>query len=224
MGIPERKERDFKRREEEITAAALELFDRDDWQAVTIDEIAQRAEIGKGTVYLHFPSKEALYARLALDFSGRILERLHTIDPHLPVLERIDRAFRIFFDAHRRATRHRRVVEYCWREDFRRRVPAELQREFEELDGAFQALIHRDLEQGIVAGLIPAKPLPVLVFGLQAALLGAVRALWSGCLERMGGPDRADPEAYISEVSRFAIAGMRFQDRAFAPAQQGEPE
>lgn len=219
MGIPERKERDFKRREDEIAAAALELFDRDDWQQVTIDEIAQRAEIGKGTVYLHFPSKEAIYARLALDFTRHILERLREIDPRLPVLDRIDRAFRIFFDAHRGADRHRRVVEYCWREDFRRRVPDEVRGEFEALDAGFQELIFRDLEQGIAEGLIPAKPLPVLVFGLQAALIGAVRLLWSGCLEDWGA---ADPDAYIAEVARFAIAGMRFQDHAFAPAAGGE--
>jgi AcrR family transcriptional regulator len=214
MGIPERKERDFRRRQDEIVSAALELFDRDDWQEVTIEEIAQRAEIGKGTVYLHFPSKEALYARLAIDFSRGILEGVRAIDPTLPVLERIERAFRVFFDAHRRAARHRRVVEYCWRDDFRRRIPAELQREFEELDTAFLTIIHRDLEQGIAEGLIPAKPLPVLVFGLQAALVGAVRVLWSGCLQCLGP---ADPERYVAEVSRFAVAGLRFQDQAFAP-------
>ena len=215
MGIPERKERDFKRREDEIAEAALELFDRDDWQDVTIEEIAQRAEIGKGTVYLHFPSKEAIYARLALDFSRAILDRLRSIDSGLPVLERIALAFRIFIDAHRGADRHRRVVDYCWREDFRHRVPPELGQEFEELDLAFRELIHRDLEQGIAEGLIPPKPLPVLVFGLHATLLGAVRVLWSGCLNCIGG---SDPEAYVDEVARFAVAGLRFQEHAFAPA------
>ena len=63
MGISERREREFQRREGEILDAALELFSADDWQSVTIDQIARRAEIGKGTVYLHFASKDEIYAR-----------------------------------------------------------------------------------------------------------------------------------------------------------------
>ena len=92
MGIPERKERDFRRREQDILAAAIALFDRDDWLNVTIDEIAQRAEIGKGTVYLHFPSKESIYARLALDFSHELLERMREVATEVPPLERLARA------------------------------------------------------------------------------------------------------------------------------------
>ena len=53
MGIQERKERVFKGREKEILQAALRLFDGDDWQLVTIERIAQEAEIGKGTVFLN---------------------------------------------------------------------------------------------------------------------------------------------------------------------------
>jgi AcrR family transcriptional regulator len=34
--------------------------------AVPIDEIAQRAEVGVGTLYRHFPTKEALYAAVVL--------------------------------------------------------------------------------------------------------------------------------------------------------------
>ena len=59
MSIHDRKAREFQRREEDILKAALALSNRDDWQAVTIEQIAQKAEIGKGTVYKHFPSKDA---------------------------------------------------------------------------------------------------------------------------------------------------------------------
>ena len=78
VGIQERKEREFKRREKEILQAALRLFDGDDWQLVTIERIAQEAEIGKGTVYLHFPSKEDIYGRLALDFSRQLFTSTRT--------------------------------------------------------------------------------------------------------------------------------------------------
>jgi len=59
----------FQQREGLLLAAARQLFQAQPWDRVTIAELAQQAGIGKGTVYKHFPSKEALYARLVLDRS-----------------------------------------------------------------------------------------------------------------------------------------------------------
>ena len=49
MSIQDRRAREFVRREQDILQAALALSNRDDWQTVTIDQIAPKAEIGKGT-------------------------------------------------------------------------------------------------------------------------------------------------------------------------------
>lgn len=55
----------FRRRKEarpgEIAAAALELFVEKGFAATRIDDIAARAGVSKGTVYLYFDSKEALF-------------------------------------------------------------------------------------------------------------------------------------------------------------------
>src|ERR1044071_1289456 len=110
MGIAERKEREFKRREREILQAALRLFDGDDWQLVTIERIAQEAEIGKGTVYLHFPSKEDIYGRLALDFARRGAGKLQRIARALRVLDRLAAAIRVIFDAPLAGRRYQRIV------------------------------------------------------------------------------------------------------------------
>jgi AcrR family transcriptional regulator len=40
---------------------------------VPIDEIARRAGVGAGTVYRHFPTKEALFEAIAADRFGRII-------------------------------------------------------------------------------------------------------------------------------------------------------
>src|SRR4030095_14431341 len=113
MGVAEGKEREFKRRERQILRAALRLFDGDDWQLVTIERIAQEAEIGKGTVYLHFPSKEDIHGRLALDFARQLLGKLQHVDPALAPVERLAASIRVVFDAHRASRRYQRIVDFC---------------------------------------------------------------------------------------------------------------
>jgi AcrR family transcriptional regulator len=45
----------------EIVAAALEVFVERGFAATRLEEVARRAGVTKGTVYLYFPSKEALF-------------------------------------------------------------------------------------------------------------------------------------------------------------------
>src|SRR5260221_374559 len=44
-----------------ILDAALKLFAHEPYQAVTMDRVAEAAGVAKGTLYLYFPSKDALY-------------------------------------------------------------------------------------------------------------------------------------------------------------------
>jgi len=55
-----RKEREKVARQQEILKAARELFARKGYHNTTLEEIAQHAEFGKGTIYNYFGSKEEL--------------------------------------------------------------------------------------------------------------------------------------------------------------------
>lgn len=48
-------------KKEQILLAALEMFFEKDYYQATIIEIAEKAGVGKGTVYEYFPSKEDLF-------------------------------------------------------------------------------------------------------------------------------------------------------------------
>ena len=50
-----------------IIAAALKLFARQPYQEVTMDSVARLATVAKGTLYLYFDSKEALYLGILTD-------------------------------------------------------------------------------------------------------------------------------------------------------------
>jgi AcrR family transcriptional regulator len=54
-------------RPQELTAAALALFVEKGFAATRLDEIAARAGVSKGTLYLYFDSKEALFKAVILE-------------------------------------------------------------------------------------------------------------------------------------------------------------
>lgn len=211
MGIQERKEREFLRREQEILDASLALFNRDDWQSVTIEEVAQASEIGKGTIYKHFPSKEDIYARLALNFNRKLLERLRGIDPALDVLGRLRAVIRAFWETHVHGQEYHRLVEYCEREDFRRNISESTREEIRQLDEEFQELVTSLVDQGTREGVFPETKSPrMLLFGAQAALFGAIRLVRGGCLEM--GP--VPPDQFLEEITEFIIAGLTHERSA----------
>ena len=56
-----RREREKLARQQDIVNAALELFAAKGFRDTTLDEIAQKAEFGKGTLYNYFASKEDIF-------------------------------------------------------------------------------------------------------------------------------------------------------------------
>jgi len=89
-------------RKEACRAAILEaarlVFFRDGFMPANLDEVAERAQVAKGTLYRYFDSKAELYvAVLARD--GRLFEQKlrATIDPNLDPLEQIRRTGRFYY-------------------------------------------------------------------------------------------------------------------------------
>jgi len=71
MGIAERKERERLQRREDIVDAAEKVFFSMGLKNATMDDVADAAELSKGTLYLYFKSKEELY--LAIHLRGLAL-------------------------------------------------------------------------------------------------------------------------------------------------------
>jgi len=67
MGIQDRKEREKEARKQAILDAAREVFFQYGFQAATMDQIAETAELSKGTLYLYFPSKHDLFITIFIE-------------------------------------------------------------------------------------------------------------------------------------------------------------
>lgn len=69
-----RKERERLFKRQEIVAAAREVFTARGFTAATLDEIAEKAEFGKGTLYSYFQSKDELFETVIADIFDEIVE------------------------------------------------------------------------------------------------------------------------------------------------------
>jgi AcrR family transcriptional regulator len=84
---------------EKILEAALEVFSDKGYHVATVDEIAEHAGLGKGTVYRYFANKEALFHELVRirleDLECRASE---VLDSHDHVVTMIIKYLRVYFD------------------------------------------------------------------------------------------------------------------------------
>jgi AcrR family transcriptional regulator len=69
-----RKERERHLKRQEIVNAARIVFARHGFTAATLDEIAERAEFGKGTLYNYFQNKEELFETVIADAIDEFIE------------------------------------------------------------------------------------------------------------------------------------------------------
>ena len=75
MGTAERKQREKLRRQEAIIDAAEQVILERGFEAATMDEIADKAELSKGTLYLYFKNKTALYLAICSRGSQKLNSR-----------------------------------------------------------------------------------------------------------------------------------------------------
>lgn len=99
MGITERKEREKERRRQEIMQAAEHLFFTKGVQQTSMDEIAQKAELSKGTLYIYFNSKEDLQFAIFRKGAELLIKEMLKSTQHLTSgLEKIVQLGKVFIE------------------------------------------------------------------------------------------------------------------------------
>lgn len=76
MGTRQRRDQEAKQRRQSILAAAKDIFWKHGYAAATIPKVAAAAQLAPGTLYLYFPSKQALYAELLAEGYEMLHQRL----------------------------------------------------------------------------------------------------------------------------------------------------
>lgn len=107
-----------------ILQAAVELFTERDFHQVLMDDVAERAEVGKGTVYRYFPTKEELYFATIFEGWDQLAKELEAVvQQHGPLQKTLEHVTR-------------RVLSYFWH---RRQFVTLIHRLENNIDGEGQA-------------------------------------------------------------------------------------
>ena len=86
-------------RREEILAAARRIFAAQGFRGTTIADIAEEAGIALGTIYLYYPSKEAVFAALNQRLGEIVAGAVQSVAPTRSVEETVRKRVREVFDA-----------------------------------------------------------------------------------------------------------------------------
>jgi AcrR family transcriptional regulator len=175
-------------RRDAILVAALDEFSAQGFAAARLEDVARRAGVAKGTIYLHFANKEALFQELVRTMLGPLvatLDQLRATDlPIRTVLER----FADLFVTGIYGTRRRDVVHLVISEGARFPKLAEFYyREVVERGmAAMRALLERAIARGEIRHTGLAR-FPQLVVAP-----GLVAIIWRGLFDRFAPLDAAD--------------------------------
>lgn len=170
---------DARRNREAIIAAADDLF-RVNGMSLQMDEVALRAGLGVGTVYRHFPTKEALTVELVRCRMEAMIDRaehgMQTCDPATALRDFVQDMARLMGE------------DSGLRESFQVQVAADNQLEDcvyyrQDLHQRKLALVQRAREAGVVRGDLALDDFDALMCGMgQAIVAGGNPALMADVL------------------------------------------
>jgi TetR/AcrR family transcriptional regulator len=164
MGIHERKEREKEHRREEILDAAQRVFFERGLAVATMDEIAETAELSKGTLYLYYKSKEDLYLTVMMRgmelLYEMISEVLRTEESVPKTMVRLANAYIDYFYKHRD---YFRMMHYLQTPQFHKQVSDEMKLSCNALNQRIWDLVNNLLKRGIEEGALRQDLDPVEV-------------------------------------------------------------
>jgi AcrR family transcriptional regulator len=167
----ERKKEETRRR---IFEAAITLFRAQGFEATTVDDITEKADVGRGTFFNYFPRKESVLAYLSEERVALAEENAaELLGDQAPAREKLIEIFAFAASAYVADRELSRFVFNEW-----------MQRAFtptEEAGTRWQRLLVSVIEQGQAAGELRADVTPVLIESLLSSVYISTLYYWLCC-------------------------------------------
>lgn len=203
-----RKEREFKLREQEILTTATELFSQHGLEHVTVADIAKTTDIGKGTIYKHFSSKDAILARLANDFSKDALGTLRQLDTTLPCQIHMRKMFEICLKSHIDKPLMSEICRRYHQNSFFERLSLENKQECLTIENEYMAILSGIFDKGIANNELPDTPMDELLIGAHATYTGALDMLHSKQFHCFSEAPMVSQQRFIEIIINYIMTGI----------------
>lgn len=178
--------------------AAVELFARDGFEAVSVNEIARRADVANGTFYVHFRDKDAIASQVALAMAGGVTRQLDEAMIGVEdAVERTSMATRRFIDlASSVPDWGRALLRALWT--------------FQGLRGSVATHLRADLERGVAQGAFDVEVDTVLIDVFVSMVM-------SGLFGRLSGSASPDVGCRVAELQlrMLGVPAARARDVAW---------
>jgi AcrR family transcriptional regulator len=181
-----------------ILSAALEEFTARGYEGARLDDVAKRAGVAKGTIYLYFADKETLFQELVRSMVHPVLgtlEKLREVD--IPARVLVETLLTTFV-REVYGTRRKDIIRLILSEG--PRFPAIAEFYYREVVGRVLAIVRPILKRGAERGELPDDALARFPQLIVAPML--VGIMWHGLFDKF---DRLD----VAEMAR-AHVGILF--------------
>jgi len=209
MGIRERRVREKEARREEIISAAEKVFFQKGLADATMDEIADVAELSKGTLYLYYKSKEDLYLAVTMrgmDIMFDLFEK--AVNAPEPVLKRIaslGEAYYEYFEKHRS---YFRMFYFFEHPQFHSQVSPEMFEQCKESDkriwGLVKDLIQTAIDEGMLHEGLDPMEVGVMLWSNSNGLMRLIDRQDHYTNESLG----VDLQALLRKSNTFLVEAM----------------
>ena len=155
MGTRDRRSREKVARRDAILKAAKAVFAEKGLLASTIDDVAEGAEVAKGTIYRYFKAKEEIFAALMDEGLALVGKRFsEAVDLSLPADENLRRLCDAYCRVYREEPQYFKLLFFCSHADVRAKVCANPS----ECQGLppLAALIQRGIDEGTFSPTVDA--------------------------------------------------------------------
>lgn len=162
-------------RREGILAAAGGVFDARGYAAATVEEVAQRAKIAKGSVYNYFRSKQALFtAVFAEAWAADMAQAEEMLQQPLPAGERICRLLDSWYALLPKHKGTGRLVLEFWATAAREKRSGELSGWFRQMYAHWRGRLAEVIAGGVEAGEFAPGVNPLVAAALILAVMDGI--------------------------------------------------
>ena len=208
MSEVSRRENNKTKRRTAILDAARAQFANKGLQATKMEEIAEMADVSKGTIYLYFETKDDLYVSVILDDFMNIEEQiLEIFETDGSLFDKGKSTYLAFIDHCMQNTDYIKIAQYFLTDDARKNMSDKLIETVNEQTSRLIAYVARMVQVGIDSGFIREEIDPK-IFSLMIWRMtgGLLELVFSGDTEKLGVGDFHD---LFESAYDVLMAGIR---------------